>query len=138
METTMRKRTRQRHEFKVPEPVGHIEIEGHKHQVVVIPSDIWEEIRELLEDRDDLRDHKAIMSEPKATFTPLEEAEKNWFDNNIKKVRKRKKITQKEFAKRMRVSQARISRIENPDYRPSAGVYERAAKALGCGLNDLI
>ena len=65
-------------------------------------------------------------------------AEKNWFDNNITKVRKRKKITQKELAKKMRVSQARVSRIENPDYRPSAGVYERAAKALGCGLTDLI
>ena len=138
MKTTTKKVARQRHELEALEPVGQIEIEGHKHQIVIIPSDILEEIRELLEDRADLRDHKAIMSDPKATFTPLEEAEKNWFDNNIKKVRKRKKVTQKELAKRMRLSQARVSRIENPDYRPSAGVYERAAKALGCGLTDLI
>jgi DNA-binding XRE family transcriptional regulator len=138
MKKTTKKHARQRHEFEVPEPVGQIEIEGHQHQVVVIPSDVWEEVIELIEDYNDLRDHKAIMNDPKSVFIPLEEAEKNWFDNNIKKIRKKKKITQKEFAKRMRVSQARISRIENPDYRPSAGVYERAAKALGCGLNDLI
>ncbi len=138
MDTKTRKHTRQRHEFEVPEPVGQIEIEGHQHQVVVIPSKTWEEIIEFLEDRADLRAHKEIMSDPKRTFIPLEEAKKRLFDNNLKKVRKKKKVTQKEFAKRMRVSQARISRIENPDYRPSAGVYERAAKALGCGLNDLI
>ncbi|MCH6568088.1 MAG: helix-turn-helix transcriptional regulator, partial [Nitrospinae bacterium] len=44
----------------------------------------------------------------------------------------------KELAKRLRVSQSRISQIEDPDHRPSVRVYERAAKALGCEIEDLI
>ncbi|MDV2480181.1 MAG: helix-turn-helix domain-containing protein [bacterium] len=120
----------------IPQPAGTLEIDGKP--MVAIPLDAWESIIEEIEDMKGYLRSKAVLDDPKSVFIPLEEAEKNWFDNNIKKVRKRKKITQKEFAKRMRVSQARISRIENPDYRPSAGVYERAAKALGCGLNDLI
>ena len=136
MKTTTQKTRDLHRDFVMPTPLGQFEVEG---QVVVgIYAIEWEFMVKIVEDHLDLLDHRAVMDDPKSTFIPLEEAEKNWFDNNIKKVRKRKKITQKELAKKMRVSQARVSRIENPDYRPSAGVYERAAKALGCGLTDLI
>ncbi len=81
---------------------------------------------------------KAILDDPKSVFIPLEEAAKDWIDNNIKKVRRKKRVTQKELAKRLRVSQSRISQIEDPDHRPSVRVYERVAKALGCEIEDLI
>ncbi len=106
--------------------------------MVAIPLEAWESIIELIEDYLDVRDAKAILDDPKSVFVPLEEARKSWFDNNIKKVRKKKRVNQKELAKRLRVSQSRISQIEDPDHRPTTRVYERVAKALGCGVEDLI
>ena len=106
--------------------------------LVAIPLDAWESIIEEIEDMKGYLRSKAVLDDPKSVFIPLEEAEKNWFDNNIKKVRKKKRVTKKELAKRRRVSKSRISQIEDPDHRPTSRVYERVAKALGCGLEDLI
>ena len=120
----------------IPKPVGTLEMGGKP--MVVIPLEVWESIIEEIEDMKGYLRAKAILDDPKSVFIPLEEAEKTWFDNNIKKVRKKKRVTQKELAKRLRVSQSRISQIEDPDHRPTSRVYERVAKALGCGVEDLI
>ncbi len=121
---------------EIPQPAGTLEIDGKP--MVAIPLEAWESIIELIEDYLDVRDAKAVLDDPKSVFIPLEEAAKDWIDNNIKKVRKKKRVTQKELAKRLRVSQSRISQIEDPDHRPTSRVYERVAKALGCGVEDLI
>ena len=123
-------------DFMIPTPVGQFEVGG---QVVVgISADEWGLMVEIVEDYLDVRDAKAVLDDPKSVFIPLEEAAKDWIGNNIKKVRKKKRVTQKELARRLRVSQSRISQIEDPDHRPSVRVYERVAKALGCEIEDLI
>ena len=123
-------------DFMIPTPVRQFEVGG---QVVVgISADEWGLMVKIVEDYLDVRDAIAVLDDPKSVFIPLEEARKSWFDNNIKKVRKKKRVTQKELAKRLRVSQSRISQIEDPDHRPTTRVYERVAKALGCEIEDLI
>lgn len=121
---------------KTPRPAGSIEIEGRS--MVVVPVEEWEEIVEKLEDYHDLVEAREALEDPRARFVSLEEARKELFGNRIKKVRSRKKITQKELAKRLRVSQARVSQMEDPDYRPKMEVYEKVAKALGCDVEELI
>ncbi len=121
---------------KIPKPAGRIEIDGRS--MVAVPVDDWESILEDLEDYYDLLEARAILDDPRTKFISLEDARKELFDNNIKKVRRRKKFTQKELAKKVRVSQARISQVENPDYRPTMKVYEKVAKALGCSVEELI
>ncbi len=121
---------------EIPKPAGHIEIDGRS--MVAVPVDDWESILEDLEDYYDLLEARAILDDPRTKFISLEDARKELFDNNIKKIRKRKKFTQKELAKKVRVSQARISQVENPDYRPTMKVYEKVARALGCSVEELI
>jgi len=136
MPTTTEKLARPRHDFVIPEPLSRFEVGGR--QVVVIPTDIWEEVVELLEDYADLRDARAIMDDHKDEVISLEEARHIILDNHIKKVRRRKKITQKELARKLGVSQTRVSQIENTEYRPTIKTYRRVAKALGCEVKDLI
>ena len=136
MPTTTEKPARPGQDFVIPEPLSQFEVGGR--QVVVIPTDIWEEVVELLEDYADLRDARAIMDDHKDEVISLEEARKIILDNHIKKVRRRKKMTQKGLAKKLSVSQTRVSQIENTDYRPTIKTYRRVAKALGCEVKDLI
>ena len=125
-----------RHDFVIPEPLSRFEVGGR--QVVVIPTDIWEEVVELLEDYIDVRDSEAALADPKDLAISLEEARSIYLDNHIKKVRRRKKMTQKELAKKLSISQTRVSQIENTDYRPTIKTYRRVAKALGVDITELI
>lgn len=120
----------------IPEPAGTLEIGGQP--MVAIPVEAWERIVEELEDQAGALRARAILDSPEAEYVPLEEAEKDWFDNRIKAVRKEKGVTQKELARRLGVSQSRVSRLEDPDHRPTVRMYERVAKALGIGVAELI
>jgi DNA-binding XRE family transcriptional regulator len=53
---------------------------------------------------------------------------------HILKLRKQKKISQAELAKRIGVKQIEIIRIEEGKQNLSIGTLERIAKVLGCGL----
>ena len=106
--------------------------------MVAVPVEEWERVVETLQDYFDVLEVQEMMDDPRTKFISWEEARKELFDNNIKKVRRRKKFTQKELAKKVRVSQARISQVENPDYRPTMKVYEKVARALGCSVEELI
>ncbi len=78
------------------------------------------------------------MADAGDPIIPLEEGRRELFDNHIKKVRKRKGLTQVQLAKKLGISQGRVSEIEHLDYRPTIKTYRRVAKALGCELKDLI
>ena len=120
---------------EIPKPAGYIEIGGRT--MVAVPVEEWERVVETLQDYFDVLEVQEMMDDPRTKFISWEEARKELFDNNIKKVRRRKKFTQKELAKKVRVSQARISQVENPDYRPTMKVYEKVARALGCSVEEL-
>ena len=122
--------------FLIPDPAFTMEVEGKS--MVAIPVEVWERIVEEFEDAAAASRAKAIMADASDPIIPLEEGRKELFDNHIKKVRKRKGLTQVQLAKKLGISQGRVSEIEHLDYRPTIKTYRRVAKALGCEVKDLI
>jgi DNA-binding XRE family transcriptional regulator len=120
----------------IPKPFGRIELK--EQTMVLIPVEEWERVVETLQDYFDALEVQEMMEDPSTRFIPWEEARKKHLANRIKLVRKRKKITQKALAKRLNVSQARISQLEDPEYRPSMRVYKRVAKVLDCPVEALM
>ncbi len=120
----------------IPKPEGHIEIGGRI--MVAIPIEEWERVVDTLQDYFDALYVEEMMDAPTHKSIPWEEARKRLFANQIKKVRTRKKVTQEELARRLGISQSRISRLEDPDNRPSPELYERVAKALKTSVEVLM
>ena len=81
---------------------------------------------------------KAIMADASDPMISLEEGRRELFDNHIKKVRKRKGMTQVQLAKKLGISQGRVSEIEHLDYRPTIKTCRRVAKALGVDITKLL
>ncbi len=122
--------------FFIPDPVFTMEVEGKS--MVAIPVEVWERIVEEFEDAATASRAKAIMDDAGDPIIPLEEGRRELFDNHIKKVRKRKGLTQVQLAKKLGISQGRVSEIEHLDYRPTIKTYRRIAKALGADITELI
>ena len=58
--------------------------------------------------------------------------------NNVKKIRKLKKLTLKETAKKTGVSHQMISQIETGKKHPSLETLIKIADAFDCSLDDLV
>lgn len=58
--------------------------------------------------------------------------------NKIKKMRKKRGLTQKELAERIGVRQKDISRWESNVYNPKVDKLLLIAEALGCDIKDLL
>ncbi len=122
--------------FYIPDPAFTMEVEGVS--MVAIPVELWERIVEEFEDAAAASRAKAIMADAGDPIIPLEEGRRELFDNHIKKIRKRKGMTQVQLAKKLGISQGRVSEIEHLDYRPTIKTYRRVAKALGVDITELI
>jgi len=122
--------------FHIPDPAFTMEVEGNS--MVAIPVEVWERIVEELEDSAAASQARAIMADARDPIIPLEEGRRELFDNHIKRVRKRKGLTQVQLAKKLGISQGRVSEIEHLDYRPTIKTYRRVAKALGVDITELI
>ncbi len=125
--------------FHIPDPVITMEFEGEP--MVCIPKKDWDHyvIRwGQLEDDFAASQARAIMADARDPIIPLEEGRRELFDNHIKRVRKRKGLTQVQLAKKLGISQGRVSEIEHLDYRPTIKTYRRIAKALGADITELI
>lgn len=120
----------------IPKPEGHMTI-GDK-MMVVLPAEEWERVVDTLMDYFDALDVQEMMDDPAEKSIPWEEARKELFANNIRAVRKRKKVTQAELAARLGVTQAWISELEQPDHRPTPETYKKVARALGCAVEVLM
>jgi len=123
-------------EVTIPKPEGHMEIGGRR--MVVIAVEDWEQVVEQLRDYADHIETQKTLEDPAEKLVPWDEARKDLFANRIKKVRMRKKITQKELAQRLGMSQPAVSQLEYPDHRPSMETYERVAEVLGCTVEALL
>ena len=58
-------------------------------------------------------------------------------NENIKRLRKSKGLSQEELAKQVEVSRQTINAIENGDYNPSINLCINICRVLGVTLNDL-
>lgn len=118
------------------EPTVSLTLEGK--ELVAVSAEAWERIVEEMEDYHDLKRARASLADPKRKVVSLEEARREWFDNNIKKVRLRKGVTQRELARRLGCTQGWVSQIEKPDHRPKSKTYKRVAEALDCPVEELV
>lgn len=57
---------------------------------------------------------------------------------NIKKMREKRNLTQKQLAELLGVKQSNISRWEAGTYQPNATTLKKMADALNCRIDDLI
>ena len=57
---------------------------------------------------------------------------------NIKKMREKRGLTQKQLAELMGVKQSNISRWEAGTYQPNATTLKKMADVLNCRIDDLI
>jgi DNA-binding transcriptional regulator YiaG len=94
------------------------------------------EAQELAEDQKWLDENlEAIKKEE--TFSH-EEVMKDIFNNNIKSVRIKLKISQSELSKRLNKTSAEISRWESGIVTPNLKNYRLISEALECSLEDLL
>jgi len=61
-----------------------------------------------------------------------------WKGSVLSKARKHAKLTQAELAKRVRVHQVTIARLETGERRPSMRLLQRLAKTLGLTVTELL
>ena len=99
------------------------------------------ECHDLIEYVEDLEDSiEALRRTAKANGQTivLEKVKEKFLANKIKEVRLSKRLTQKDLATKLETSQAFISKLESPSYRPSLTLLEKVSKTLGCDVEDLI
>ena len=56
----------------------------------------------------------------------------------LRKIRERKRLTQKDIEERTGLSQAYVSRVENGDSVPNQETVEKWARALGVGVHQIL
>jgi DNA-binding XRE family transcriptional regulator len=139
----VKRRYERRHTMGRPKKTGvntpktiKMEIDGNA--MVAIPIEEFDQIVQKLEDYEDIQRAKKILADKSDPVISFEEGRRKYLGNHIKRVRGRKKMTQKALAKKLGVSQGRVSEIEKADYRPTMKTYRRVAKALSCDVTELI
>ena len=97
-----------------------------------------EEDYEALLDEIDAADAERIANDPNSRFLTWDEIKDEFMRNRIAEVRKELGMTQKELAKRLRVKQSTVSRMERNDANLTLATLRRAAKALGRPVHELL
>lgn len=98
------------------------------------------EAADLLEYIEDLEDSLEALRrvQRKGKLHTLDSIKQDMLGNQIKAVRLAQQLTQADLAKKLRTSQAFISKLEHPAHRPSLPVLTRVAKALGTTIEQLV
>ena len=109
-----------------------VEIGGRK---LVIMS---EEEYERLLDEIDAADAERIANDPSDPVLTWDEIKHDFTRNRIAEARKERRVTQKELAKRLKVKQSTVSRMEKPDANLTLATLGRVAKALKCPVHELL
>lgn len=115
--------------------VQYIQIEKKKPAIVDVKG--AENLLEYLEDLEDSLEALRRVSK-KSKLISHESVKNEFLQNHICQTRLKLGFTQVDLAKRLKTTQAYVSKIENLDYRPSLSVLEKVALALKVDLQDLI
>lgn len=96
-----------------------------------------EDLIEYLEDLEDSLEALRRTS-GKPEFVSQDVVKKEFFKNHICAIRLKSGLTQKDLASRLKTTQAYVSKIENPDYRPSLATLKKVAQALKVSVESLL
>ncbi|MFQ5914266.1 MAG: helix-turn-helix transcriptional regulator [Nitrospinota bacterium] len=113
--------------------------DGAKPEYALIPYAAYRKLLSRLEDLEDLAEAQAILADPVAGRSiPFEEVKRRLFKNRIRAVRLKKRLTQAQLARKLRVSQSAVAQMEHPRSRPRLKTLQRAARALGVSVEELV
>lgn len=112
--------------------------ENGKPRFAVLDYKLLEKLEALIEDVLDIKEAKKILDDPSTTWKDFSEVKQRLLSNPIKEQRLEAGLTQKELAKRLRVHQSFIAKIERSNYNPSKQTLLKVAKALGCPAEKLL
>ena len=79
-----------------------------------------------------------IAADPKDRILTWKEIKDEFVVNRIAAVRERLGISQQELARRLKVRQSTVSRMEQKRANLTLGTLRKIAKALGCSVHQLI
>jgi DNA-binding XRE family transcriptional regulator len=96
-----------------------------------------ETLIEYLEDLEDSLEALRRTASESKTISQYN-VKKEFLQNNICALRLKSGLSQKSLANRLKTTQAYISKIENPLYRPSLATLKKVASALNVEIEDLI
>lgn len=109
-----------------------VEVGGRK--LVIMDEEEYERLLDAL----DAAEAERILNDPNTRMIPWEEVRKELLRNRIAEVRKQLGVTQKELARRLKVKQSTVSRMERPDANLTLATLRRVAKALRRPVHELL
>jgi putative transcriptional regulator len=107
---------------------------GRNRRYVILPENEYEELLDALDNF--LADK--IEADPNDPVLKWEDVRRKLIENRIAEARKKRKLTQRELARRLKVKPSTVSRLEKKSTRPRLDTLKKVAKALRCSVHDLI
>ena len=89
-------------------------------------------------DRLDAAEAARVLNDPRDRVVPWDEVKGELARNRIAEVRRSLRVTQKELARRLRVEQSTVSRMERPDANLTLATLRRIARALRVPPSELL
>ncbi len=113
-------------------------IELGKERAVIVPLDAWTRLVERLEDLEDEALYDEAMADPDEELVKHDQVCRELGLCPLRYLRHRAGMTQTELARRTRLSQSFIARVESNDKRLSATSRKKIARALKLPESKLI
>jgi DNA-binding XRE family transcriptional regulator len=109
-----------------------VEVGGKK--LVIMDEEEYDRLLDVI----DAIQAERIASDPSDRVLPWAEIKDRFMRNRVAEVREGKGVTQKELARRLKVKQSTVSRMERAEANLTLATLRRVAKALACSVHELI
>lgn len=115
-----------------------IEIEGRR--VYVVPADIWERVKEMVEDAEDAADLERFDREDDGVRVPLAVVKATALEGKhvLRAWREHRKLSLQQLADAAGVSKPYVSQIESGKRTGTAATMKKLARALGVPVGALL
>lgn len=104
------------------------------HELVIMDGEEYDRLIDIV----DAAHVQRVLSDPNSRFLKWEDVQKDLLRNRIAEARKERGVMQKELAKKLRVKQSTVSRMEKKDANLTLATLRRVAKALKCPVHELL
>ncbi len=113
--------------------------DSHGKKAVILSMKTYLELKEKLEELEDINDYKQIKSERQENF-PLAVVEKLILGegSKVKVLREYRKYNLTSLAEKLNISEGYLSQIENKKRKGSIGLYKKISEVLGVDMDLLV
>ena len=112
--------------------VQFVEVGGKK--IVLMAEKDYDQLLDAL----DVLEAERILADPKERYYTWDEVKSELIANRIAEIRKHKRVSQQELARRLKVKQSTVSRMEKKNANLTLATLRKVAKALGCSVHELL